>query len=289
MREQYERTRRASRPSGRDYFETNGSGSGRNGDRQPPRPQQKVAPRASRRRSPPPKAAGRSRRPERAAGGEDRPRADARAQGRPPRPAAEAAEPAKGTTTPVAKDAPPAAPSAASDEPTLHRAARRPRPTAQNMDASLDACRPRPRSARCPVKLLWDNRTVINNHLARARGGKVSLHPPDRLRAGQGAARDAGDERRLRRDRRQAQPDHPGAHQPRPGHRHARSPTAPASCSCPSIKAAETMDFAAFWTAYEEHRPQGARQQARRRGLPGHHHLADQPRHASAPTTRCRG
>ena len=24
-----------------------------------------------------------------------------------------------------------------------------------------------------PVKLLWDNRTVINNHLARARGGKV--------------------------------------------------------------------------------------------------------------------
>ena len=26
-----------------------------------------------------------------------------------------------------------------------------------------------------PVKLLWDNRTVINNHLARARGGKVSF------------------------------------------------------------------------------------------------------------------
>src|SRR3546814_14573929 len=26
-----------------------------------------------------------------------------------------------------------------------------------------------------PVKLLWDNRTVINNHLKRARGGKVSF------------------------------------------------------------------------------------------------------------------
>ena len=26
-----------------------------------------------------------------------------------------------------------------------------------------------------PVKLLWDNRIVINNHLARARGGKVSF------------------------------------------------------------------------------------------------------------------
>ena len=32
----------------------------------------------------------------------------------------------------------------------------------------------------------------------------------------------------------------------------------------PSIKAAETMDFAAFWTAYEDDRPQGPRQQARR-------------------------
>ena len=31
----------------------------------------------------------------------------------------------------------------------------------------------------------------------------------------------------------------------------------------PSIKGAETMDFAGFWTAYEDDRPQGARQQAR--------------------------
>ena len=46
--------------------------------------------------------------------------------------------------------------------------------TASNMDASLTV--PTATSVRSvPVKLLWDNRTVINNHLARARGGKVSF------------------------------------------------------------------------------------------------------------------
>ncbi len=33
--------------------------------------------------------------------------------------------------------------------------------------------RPRPASGPCPAKLLVDNRIVINNHLARGRGGKV--------------------------------------------------------------------------------------------------------------------
>ena len=46
--------------------------------------------------------------------------------------------------------------------------------TVQNMDASLAV--PTATSVRAmPVKLLFDNRTVINNHLARARGGKVSF------------------------------------------------------------------------------------------------------------------
>ena len=46
--------------------------------------------------------------------------------------------------------------------------------TAQNMDASLTV--PTATSVRSvPVKLLWDNRIVINNHLSRARGGKVSF------------------------------------------------------------------------------------------------------------------
>ncbi len=46
--------------------------------------------------------------------------------------------------------------------------------TAANMDLSLSV--PTATSVRSvPVKLLIDNRVVINNHLARARGGKVSF------------------------------------------------------------------------------------------------------------------
>ena len=46
--------------------------------------------------------------------------------------------------------------------------------TAKNMDISLTV--PTATSVRkIPVKLLWDNRIVINSHLARARGGKVSF------------------------------------------------------------------------------------------------------------------
>ncbi|MDH2387477.1 multifunctional oxoglutarate decarboxylase/oxoglutarate dehydrogenase thiamine pyrophosphate-binding subunit/dihydrolipoyllysine-residue succinyltransferase subunit [Streptomyces sp. HNM0663] len=45
---------------------------------------------------------------------------------------------------------------------------------AKNMDASLEV--PTATSVRAvPVKLLFDNRIVINNHLKRARGGKVSF------------------------------------------------------------------------------------------------------------------
>ncbi|WP_200263086.1 multifunctional oxoglutarate decarboxylase/oxoglutarate dehydrogenase thiamine pyrophosphate-binding subunit/dihydrolipoyllysine-residue succinyltransferase subunit [Streptomyces sp. HSG2] len=45
---------------------------------------------------------------------------------------------------------------------------------ARNMDASLEL--PTATSVRAvPVKLLFDNRIVINNHLKRARGGKISF------------------------------------------------------------------------------------------------------------------
>ena len=91
-----------------------------------------------------------------------------------PRHEAKAAEPAKGTSDPVPKDAPPAERPAASDEPQLTVLRGAPARTAANMDASLTV--PTATSVRSvPVKLLWDNRTVINNHLARARGGKVSF------------------------------------------------------------------------------------------------------------------
>jgi multifunctional 2-oxoglutarate metabolism enzyme len=76
---------------------------------------------------------------------------------------------------PVPKDRQPkpasAEPSAEPQRVTLKGAAAR---TVTNMDSSLDV--PTATSVRSvPVKLLIDNRVVINNHLSRARGGKVSF------------------------------------------------------------------------------------------------------------------
>jgi 2-oxoglutarate decarboxylase len=82
-----------------------------------------------------------------------------------PRPDTAAAEPAKGTSTPVAKDATKAAPAEAGDEPSYTVLRGAPARTATNMESSLTV--PTATSVRSvPVKLLWDNRTVINNHLA---------------------------------------------------------------------------------------------------------------------------
>ena len=79
------------------------------------------------------------------------------------------------------------------------------------------------------------------------------LHPPHRLRPGQGPGRHAGDEQRLH-DRREGQA----------GARRARRTSTsawPSTCAkpdgtrqllVPSIKSAEAMDFAHFWTAYED-------------------------------------
>ncbi len=165
-----------------------------------------------------------------------------------PRPAGAAAEPAKGGGTPASRDPGPAAAGEATDEPTYLVLRGAPARTVQNMEASLTV--PTATSVRSvPVKLLWDNRTVINNHLARARGGKVSfthligyalvkalkampemnnafaeidgkpnLVAPAHINLGLAIDVKKGDQRQL---------------------------------LVPSIKAAETMDFAGFWTAYE--------------------------------------
>ncbi|MGH3445111.1 MAG: 2-oxo acid dehydrogenase subunit E2, partial [Nocardioidaceae bacterium] len=81
---------------------------------------------------------------------------------------------APSTTKPVPKEPQKTPPSTAQDEPqrTVLRGA--PARTVQNMDVSLTV--PTATSVRAvPVKLLIDNRIVINNHLSRARGGKVSF------------------------------------------------------------------------------------------------------------------
>ncbi|MFC6153791.1 multifunctional oxoglutarate decarboxylase/oxoglutarate dehydrogenase thiamine pyrophosphate-binding subunit/dihydrolipoyllysine-residue succinyltransferase subunit [Nocardioides yefusunii] len=168
-----------------------------------------------------------------------------------PRPAAVAAEPARGAgATSVAKDPAPAAKAEASAEPTYTTLRGIPAATAKNMDISLSV--PTATSVRnVPVKLLWDNRTVINNHLKRARGGKVSFthligyaiiravrefpamnNTYDEVNGKPTLVTPAHVNFGLAIDQTKAD----GTRQ----------------LVAPSIKATESMDFAGFWTAYEE-------------------------------------
>ncbi len=100
------------------------------------------------------------------------------------KPAAPAAKPAAAAPAPAAKPAakPAAAKPAAKAEPATEAPAgpeyvtlRGPSAAvAKNMNASIEV--PTATSVRAvPVKLLFDNRIVINNHLKRARGGKISF------------------------------------------------------------------------------------------------------------------
>jgi 2-oxoglutarate decarboxylase len=96
-----------------------------------------------------------------------------------PKPATPEAEPAKAKAEPVAATAEPAkpkapagAPQAEGDELAVLRGAAA--AVVKNMNASLDV--PTATSVRAiPAKLMIDNRTVINNHLKRTRGGKISF------------------------------------------------------------------------------------------------------------------
>ncbi|MCW2756265.1 MAG: 2-oxoglutarate dehydrogenase component, partial [Nocardioidaceae bacterium] len=160
------------------------------------------------------------------------------------------------TTTPdssapaVPKEPEPSAKAEATDGPshTVLRGA--PARTVQNMDASLTV--PTATSVRTvPVKLLWDNRTVINNHLARARGGKVSfthLIGWALVRAlkeipGMNVGFDVIDGK---------------PNLITPAHINLGlaidlpKPDGTRQLLVPSIKATESMDFAHFWTAYED-------------------------------------
>lgn len=181
---------------------------------------------------------------------EPAPAAKAPAPAAKPRPASEAAEPAKGTTKPVAKDAKPTAPAAASDEPRLIPLRGIPAATAKNMDLSLTV--PTATSIRTlPVKLLWDNRTVINNHLARARGGKVSfthLIGYALVKALRSMPEMNNHYAEVDGKPTMVAPAHINLglavdQQKKDGTR---------QLVVPSIKGCETMDFAGFWTAYEE-------------------------------------
>ncbi|WP_371576935.1 multifunctional oxoglutarate decarboxylase/oxoglutarate dehydrogenase thiamine pyrophosphate-binding subunit/dihydrolipoyllysine-residue succinyltransferase subunit [Streptomyces sp. NBC_01314] len=82
-----------------------------------------------------------------------------------------AAAPARPAAAAPAKQAAPAASAGGAEFITLRGPAAA---VAKNMNASLEL--PTATSVRAvPVKLLFDNRIVINNHLKRARGGKISF------------------------------------------------------------------------------------------------------------------
>ncbi len=167
-----------------------------------------------------------------------------------PRAKSEAAEPAKGTTTPVAKDAKAAAPAEGADEPTYTVLRGIAAVTAKNMDLSLSV--PTATSIRTmPVKLLWDNRTVINNHLARARGGKVSFtHLIGYALIKALKSMPEMNNSYVEQDGKptMVKPAHINLglaidQQKKDGTR---------QLVVPSIKRCESMDFAGFWTAYED-------------------------------------
>ncbi|MBA0051548.1 multifunctional oxoglutarate decarboxylase/oxoglutarate dehydrogenase thiamine pyrophosphate-binding subunit/dihydrolipoyllysine-residue succinyltransferase subunit [Streptomyces sp. AJS327] len=104
----------------------------------------------------------------------------------PPQPAAQAPAASKPAAPERPKAAAPAKPAAPAPAAAAEEAAEQPSgpeytqlrgpaaAVAKNMSASLEL--PTATSVRAvPVKLLFDNRIVINNHLKRARGGKVSF------------------------------------------------------------------------------------------------------------------
>ncbi len=167
-----------------------------------------------------------------------------------PRPEAKAAEPAKGTSTPVPKESKPAAPAAADEDATYTVLRGAPARTVANMDASLVV--PTATSVRSvPVKLLWDNRIVINNHLSRARGGKVSF--THLIGYAMVKALRAMPEMNVGFDTVDGKPT-----LITPAHINlglaidVQKPDGTRQLLVPSIKAAERMDFATFWTAYED-------------------------------------
>jgi 2-oxoglutarate dehydrogenase E1 component len=175
----------------------------------------------------------------------------------PPAPSAPPAPPTSGNgSAPAAAPpavAPPAPPAAAGAEVTrLRGAAAR---TVTNMTSSLAV--PTATSVReIPAKLLIDNRIVINNHLKRGRGGKVSFthliaFALVKALAAMPAMNEAYTEA--------VSPD--GGAKPavaKPAHvnlglaidlQHADGSR---QLLVPNIKGAETMDFRQFWTAYQD-------------------------------------
>jgi 2-oxoglutarate dehydrogenase E1 component len=159
-----------------------------------------------------------------------------------PKPTTPQAAPAKPSTKSAARPAP----AGTSTSPLRGVAAK----IVQNMDASLSV--PTATSVRAiPAKLLVDNRIVINNHLARGRGGKVSFTHL----IGYALVRALAEHPEMNNS--YAEVDGKPV-MVRPAHINLgiaidlTKPDGSRNLVVPSIKACEQMDFRQFWHAYED-------------------------------------
>jgi multifunctional 2-oxoglutarate metabolism enzyme len=120
----------------------------------------------------------------------------------------------------------------------------------QNMDASLEV--PTATSVRAvPAKLLADNRIVINNHLARGRGGKVSFtHLIGYALVKALAAHPEMNNSFAEIDGKPnlVQPEHVALGIAID----LAKPDGTRTLVVPSIKAADTLDFRQYWATYED-------------------------------------
>ncbi len=123
--------------------------------------------------------------------------------------------------------------------------------TVTNMESSLTV--PTATSVRAvPAKLLIDNRVVINNHLARSRGGKVSFTHL----IGYALVKALGHMPEMNNGYATDEKGKPAIVVP--GHVNLglaidmAKPDGTRALLVPSIKSTESMDFAHFWTAYED-------------------------------------
>ncbi len=170
--------------------------------------------------------------------------------GRPAAPSAPAAPAASGPTAAPAAPSPAAAPSsspAADDVSVLKGPAAR---VVDNMESSLSV--PTATSVRAvPAKLLIDNRTVINNHLARGRGGKVSFTHL----IGFAVVRALTDVPAMNNAFTEVNGKPAVVNNPEINLGLAidmAKPDGTRQLLVPSIKGAQDMDFAGFWATYED-------------------------------------
>ena len=198
------------------------------------------------------------------------------------RPTAEQGEPARPAPAPAAA-CPPTRPTRRTGPNVVargtgpDRAPGAPARTAKNMDISLTV--PTATSVRSlPVKLLIDQRVVINNHLRRARGGKVSY--THLIGYAMVQALKTHPEMNNGYESVDGKPTMvvPAPRQPRPGHRPAQARRHPAAAGAEHQELRDAGLRPVLGRVRADGQ-EGPGRSADRRGLRRHHHHADQPGH----------